>query len=121
MVAPAPTSNGRQANKPHKISATRIFLGTLLSIAILLSGLALRLSLQLAHSTHDQRPIDEPPNKAAPPISKALAVEVGSSWNGQRVFLDNSGKYANDRVYCMVPFIWNKGIYDVSEYIEVNY
>lgn len=28
-------------------------------------------------------------------------------------------KYANDRVYCMIPFIWNREIYDVSKYSNV--
>lgn len=114
----ATPSSGNRPPKPFKLNATKLFLGTLLSIAILLSLLALQLSLQLAN-TSPNNAVSPPEKNTDEGSSKLLAVpdELKASVQiREKEFLDTSGKYNNDRVYCMVPFIWNPKIYDASEF-----
>ena len=121
MAAP---SSGNRPPKPFKLSAAKLFLGTLLSIAILLSLLALQLSLQLSNS------VPKDASSAPRPLQKQVALKGSSSvvqtvpdelkasvHITEKEFLDTSGKYDKDRVYCMIPFIWNPKIYDASKFV----
>jgi hypothetical protein len=96
MAAP---SSGNRPPKPVKLNTAKLFVVTLLLIATLLSLLALKLSLHLVTSTQTNVP-------------KELKATVQIT---ETDFLDTSGKYEKDRVYCMIPFIWNPKIYDASE------
>ena len=180
----APTSHTR-ALKPVKLNIVKLFVGTLILIAILLSLLALQLTFQLAASSQTNDKVVQVPTPLRQEIvakelkvtsetndkvvqvttpllqevvSKELKVasqtndkvvqepsqevvakelKVASQTNDKVVqepsqevvakelkatvqitetdFLDTSGKYEKDRVYCMIPFIWNPKIYDASE------
>jgi hypothetical protein len=90
-------------HKRHQLlRADRIFLGILITASILLSGLSIRFSRLLS--------IEGNETSISAKSNASFAVgEVSPS-------VDTTGKYANDRVYCMVPFIWNKEIYEVSEF-----
>jgi len=119
MAAPISTIN-RSSTKPSKISAAHFFLSVLLCISVLLSVLAVQLSLLLAQSSQIQSDRESPraDNQAERSVEQVVPTVLRSEEYdvSTRVFLDNSGKYDKDRVYCMIPFIWNKEIYDVSEY-----
>jgi hypothetical protein len=122
MAAPISTIN-RSSTKPSKISTAHFFLSVLLCISVLLSVLAVQLSLQLVHSSQFQPDRESPQvdnqtersvEQVVPTVLRSEEYDVST-----RVFLDNSGKYDKDRVYCMIPFIWNVKIYDVSEYLAL--
>ena len=131
----APTSHTR-ALKPVKLNIVKLFVGTLILIAILLSLLALQLTVQLAASSQTNDKVVQVPTPLRQEIV-AKELKVTSETNDKVVqepsqeivskelkatvqitetdFLDTSGKYEKDRVYCMIPFIWNPKIYDASE------
>jgi hypothetical protein len=111
----ATPSSGNRPSKPVKLNAAKLLLGTLLSIAVLLSLLALQLSLQLAGSAQNNIGPQFQNNNAAGPSSVVPDELKASVHMTEKELLDNSGKYDKDRVYCMIPFIWNPKIYDVSE------
>lgn len=117
----APLSGNRRPPQPFKLNVTKLLLLILLLISILLGLLALQLSVQLSQShgssqtSQDRSP---PPlsNNAQPQSLADVPDELKATVHiKNKEFLDNSGKYAKDRVYCMVPFIWNPKIYDVSK------
>ena len=119
-----------------KLNIVKLFVGTLILIAILLSLLALQLTVQLAASSQTNDKVVQVPTPLRQEIV-AKELKVTSETNDKVVqepsqeivskelkatvqitetdFLDTSGKYEKDRVYCMIPFIWNPKIYDASE------
>eukprot|EP00956_Cyclotella_meneghiniana_P012176 scaffold17278_cov57-Cyclotella_meneghiniana.AAC.1 len=115
-----PSSN-RRPPQPFKLNVTKLLLLILLLISILLSLLAVQLSVQLSQShgsSETSQDQSAPPlNINAQPRKLALVPEElkATVHIKDKEFLDNSGKYAKDRVYCMVPFIWNPKIYDASK------
>ncbi|KAL7485489.1 hypothetical protein ACHAW6_011098 [Cyclotella cf. meneghiniana] len=115
MAAPISTIN-RSSTKPSKIGAAHFFLTILLCISFLLSVLAVQLSLQLSQSSQSQpgRESSSADHQAGQSVEEVVPAALRSEEYdvSTRVFLDNSGKYDKDRVYCMIPFIWNAKIYD---------
>lgn len=121
--APIRRINNGPTNKA-KISLVHIFFVTLIAISIALSGLALHLSRQLTSSHQDGSTSVIASGEGTSAVSNALhgsrdrqneqstagAVESNTNSVAKRNN-NNSGKYAQDRVYCMVPFIWNEGVY----------
>jgi hypothetical protein len=113
---PAPSS-GNRPSKPVKLNAAKLFLGTLLSIAVLLSLLALQLSIQLARSSPNNVNVGPQLQNNNAAASSLVPDELKASVHiTEKELLDKSGKYDKDRVYCMIPFIWNPKIYDVSKW-----
>lgn len=77
----------------------------------------MQLSLQLAGQTNNS-PVRNNDEVAVSAQLQSGAVPqelMATVRDVEKVFLDTTGKYDKDRVYCMVPFIWNPKIYDVSE------
>lgn len=100
--------SGWKGKRQHYIRLDRIFLFILITASASLLGLSLRysrsvLSTQIATSRTYTNTTTHNTRGSSKNSLKSLAV------------VDYDGKYAKDRVYCMVPFIWNKGIYDVSK------
>lgn len=109
-------NNNSSTGKPK--SAAKLFFRTLVGIAAILSGLAIHLSHQLiVQSRHDD---DHSRNDGEENVSINEAVNLGnalSSISGSAHVQDGSNSdnigsnYPNDRVYCMIPFIWNEEMY----------
>lgn len=129
------TLNTGTSNNTKKLSGNIIrgFFLALILIAGILSALAVYLSSQIIStkgSTTSTSSIDIADNNDAlvenknvadsrsirtgaknrVPIEHANAIEPLLPYpNGPKT----DAKYAKDRVYCMIPFIWNKEIYDI--------
>lgn len=104
-------SNSRWKNKGRSLRLENIFLITLVGVSLLLCGFSFQYSRLLSLENNGATKVSEASNATS---------AAGSKSDTQRsiprdVSVGSSSKYANDRVYCMVPFIWNKEIYDVSK------
>jgi len=89
-------------------SVARAFFLTLIALVVALSALAIHLSRQVMQSpSHDHsHSTDDAPVKAVASPG-AAAADVAPPSNNNIISTDN----AKDRVYCMIPFIWNAEIY----------
>ena len=119
------------SNNTKKLSGNivRGFFLALIIVAILLAALAVNLSSQILSTKEsttstssigtnalvgnkniaDARAIRAAAKNIVPIVHAIGKVEPLPYPNGPKT----DAKYANDRVYCMIPFIWNKEIYDV--------
>jgi len=119
------------SNNTKKLSGNivRGFFLALIIVAILLAALAVNLSSQILSTKEsttstssignnalvgnknvaDARAIRAAAKNIVPIVHAIDKTEPLPYPNGPKT----DAKYANDRVYCMIPFIWNKEIYDV--------
>ncbi|KAL7534793.1 hypothetical protein ACHAXR_006081 [Thalassiosira sp. AJA248-18] len=109
----------------------RAFFLTLIIVSIALSSLAIHLSTQIGWATQQStRTIGGGSDSRAPGSFGARSIAVAkannnilypplSKNNDNNAKQDypngpkNDAKYAKDRVYCMVPFVWSKESFDV--------
>ncbi len=114
-------NNGTTSSSGKPKSAAKLFFLTLVGVAALLSGLAVHLSHQLiVQSRHDdsrrhndgERKVYRAMNEAVN-LNNALSAVSGFSHvqDGSNNGSNNGSNYPNDRVYCMIPFIWNEEMY----------
>ncbi|KAL3782697.1 hypothetical protein ACHAWO_010820 [Cyclotella atomus] len=111
MPIPAHRKRGRRPG--CTICSIQLLVGALISVAIALLLTAFHLTQQLAH----KRP---PPSSGIiksritqSPYDPWPAIPQVASPDRTPGVLRSSGKYAHNRVYCMVPFVWRKDFYDI--------
>ena len=126
---------GRSLNGLHKRKsggyAFRSVILALLVVAMALAAMALNLAAQIKESTDANTNIQESGSGVAAAASAsqevnsaksddisppAPASDANEEMQHKMIYPSapkDDPKYAKDRVYCMVPFIWNKEIYDV--------
>lgn len=104
--------SGWNHRRPHKhvLRVDRVFIFILMVSALLLSALSINYSRLLTKTKSTAFALRSNATLAA-------AVKPDETVSS----VDSTGKYAKDRVYCMVPFIWNKEIYDISKFIATSY
>ena len=95
--------NGRRPRRNY----VRVFVFILVAAAFFLSALSIHYSPLLTEMND------------ASSVLMANDARVAAAVKSDDIssVVDSIGKYAKDRVYCMVPFIWNKEIYDISKCI----
>ena len=111
MPIPAHRKRGRRPG--CTICSIQLLVCALISVAIALLLTAFHLTQQLAH----KRP---PPSSGIiksritqSPYDPWPAIPQVASPDRTPGVLRSSGKYAHNRVYCMVPFVWRKDFYDI--------
>eukprot|EP00579_Thalassiosira_antarctica_P001155 CAMPEP_0201868624 /NCGR_PEP_ID=MMETSP0902-20130614/2426_1 /ASSEMBLY_ACC=CAM_ASM_000551 /TAXON_ID=420261 /ORGANISM="Thalassiosira antarctica, Strain CCMP982" /LENGTH=424 /DNA_ID=CAMNT_0048393983 /DNA_START=10 /DNA_END=1284 /DNA_ORIENTATION=- len=115
MASSGPVRRNFAGNGPSsqrkKGSVVRYFFLALVALVVALSTLAIRLSRQVIqqsstrHHSHSVSPgMGDAPVKA---VMRSGAADVALP--SKNIFPSDDGK---DRVYCMVPFIWNEEIYN---------
>ena len=100
--------SGWKGKRQRYLRLDRLFLLTLITVSAMLLGYSHCYSRSLL-STHVDR---------TGTYNNTTTTNTGGSSNTSLQSLavvDYDGKYAKDRVYCMIPFIWNPKIYDVSK------
>jgi hypothetical protein len=81
--------------RPKNGSIIRIFFFALIALVVALSALAVHLSQRVMTRQSSSSSLEHPPHAHTSPSTATAAVVT------------------KDRVYCMVPFIWNPDIYHV--------
>ena len=111
----APKSIGigrRDNNKKISRNSIRAFFLALITIAVVLLVWSLNLLTSIGNTESDTPPISNSKD-----IAPASVIQQAPSKSTLQQPYPNGPKtdpkYANDRVYCMVPFIWNEEIYKV--------
>ena len=110
--------NGHSTQSKKKKGFVLVFFVTLLTLAVVLSGLAFHLSHEVLSSkkqqsvaaddsTTSKKRIDDAPTVVKEPVAELKRREVGDN-DVARLSTDSE-----DRVYCMIPFIWNEEMYNV--------
>ena len=127
-----------QKIKPHRPrkrgpSAIQLIVAALVSIAVGLLLTAFQLTQQLAHrpparALHSPAALDAAKfNSNAVESKKASTAKLPSPYEPWPPLqydpavtpgvLRQDGKYAKNRIYCMVPFVWRRDFYDISEFL----
>eukprot|EP01082_Thalassiosira_pseudonana_P005527 g4848.t1 g4848 contig18:57135-58478(-) len=123
-------TNKQVLERKRNGSLFKIFFMTLIAVAVSLSVLAVNLTHQLSSSSSENSsalPRSVAASESSSSVSRAIdkkpsaAIEIppplpNNNNNGQLLTpgaTRNNGKYAQDRVYCMVPFVWNEEYYTV--------
>ena len=122
--------NARSSSNKLSSNSVRGFFVVLIIIAVALSALAVHLTTKLNNdakitnnmiiSTPEQQKLQKASSAASDNAQTHIVQQQQQQThivqqqqqaypNGPRT----DPKYANDRVYCMVPFIWNEEIYDI--------
>ena len=104
---------GFSSKRRHFLRADRIFLATLICISLTLSGLSINYSRVLSIDAGEMYSRKGDRELAHLSQNNARESLLNEDLQVQNTIIN--GKYRHDRVYCMVPFIWNKEIYDVSK------
>mmetsp|Transcript_31211 Transcript_31211/g.75469 ORF Transcript_31211/g.75469 Transcript_31211/m.75469 type:complete len:438 (-) Transcript_31211:178-1491(-) len=105
------SANATSSKRKSGSSVARAFFLTLIAIAVALSALAIHLSRQLMHSQSSHNNNYSHPSSTLP-VKKAVTMSVQNPVppsNNEVIISPNDNK---DRVYCMIPFIWNEDIYN---------
>ena len=111
--------NGHSTQSKKKKGFVLVFFVTLLTLVVVLSGLAFHLSHEVLSSkkqqsvaaddsTTSKKRIDDAPIVVKEPVAELKRREVGDNDVARLSTADSE-----DRVYCMVPFIWNEEMYNV--------
>ena len=114
--------NARSSSNKLSSNSVRGFFVVLIIIAVALSALAVHLTTKLnndAKKTNNNIIISTPEQQKLQKASAAsdnAQTHIVEQQQQQQAYPNGpktDPKYANDRVYCMVPFIWNEEIYDI--------
>jgi len=111
MVASQISHLGWKSKSQHTLRVDRLFIFVFIGTALLMAWLSIRYS-RLLNTKNDKAWRN---TESSPGVSGAFVAEKTEQKSSAAV---HNTKYDNDRVYCMVPFIWNKDIYDVSEFTQ---
>lgn len=111
--------NADSKRKYHFLRADRLLLVATIVTCLTLSGLSVHYSRTLSMKNNET--VNERKKSTDLSVhalnSTSVFIRVNNGTSKSLVTMGKSGKYDNHRVYCMIPFIWNKEIYDVSEFL----